>query len=416
VAGTLLAATLVLSTAACSSSDDSAANGGKIKLTVATFGEFGYKDLYTEYQQLHPNIEIVSRITKTEDHQKNLAAHLATGTGAADIEAVEEGWVGQFTSQPDKFYDWNEIGGAAIKDQWPLWKWQQASSANGKTIGLGTDVGGMAMCYRRDLFEKAGLPTDRDKVSALWTTWEDFIATGKKFEAAKVPGAHFMDGPAVMYRSILGQAKVGLYDGDKVVVDSNPDVKKAWDLVIDAMNSGLSAKIAAWSPDWNAGMAKGSFATLACPSWMMAYIQTQAKDTAGKWDIAAVPGGGGNWGGSFLTIPKQTKHLNEAKELAMWLTAPAQQAKVFRGYGNFPSTIGLYEDPVIKDFKNPFFNNAPVGAIFAASVKSMNPQFMGPKSGDINTAIINGLTRIEQGKQKPDESWTQVQKDVKALM
>lgn len=416
VAGSLIAAALVLSTTACGKDSDSSASNEKVKLTIATFGEFGYKALYTEYMAANPNIEIVERITKTEDHQKNLAAHLATNSGAADIEAIEEGWVGQFTSQPSKFYDWMELGGADIKSQWPAWKWQQASSPDGKVIGLGTDVGGMAMCYRKDLFAKAGLPTDRDAVSKLWPTWEDFIATGTKFQAAKVAGTHFMDGPAVMYRSILGQATTGIYDGDKVVVDSNPGVKKAWDLTIQAMNAGLSAKISAWTPDWNTGMAKGTFATLACPSWMMAYIQTQAKDTTGKWDIADVPGGGGNWGGSFLALPKQGKHVKEAAALAKWLVAPEQQAKVFRSVGNFPSTISLYEDPVIKDFKNPFFSDAPVGQIFSKSVKSMVPQYMGPKSGDINTAIINGLTRVEQGKQSPDESWAQVQKDVKALL
>ncbi|MEV4410416.1 hypothetical protein [Catellatospora sp. NPDC049609] len=41
VAGPLLAATLVLGTAACGGGDDPAAPGGKVKLTIATFGEFG---------------------------------------------------------------------------------------------------------------------------------------------------------------------------------------------------------------------------------------------------------------------------------------------------------------------------------------------------------------------------------------
>lgn len=409
-----LAAALIVGVAACGSGDTGSGDG-KVKLTIGTFGDFGYKALYTEYMAANPKIEIVERITKTEDHHKNLAAHLATNAGAADIEAIEEGWAGQFMAQPAKFYNLMDFGGAEIKAQWPEWKWQIGSAKDGSVIGLGTDVGGMAMCYRRDLFEKAGLATDRDAVSKLWPTWEEYIATGKKFEAAKLANTHFFDGPAVMYRSILAQQPIGLYDGDKVVVETNPGVKRAWDLSIQAVKEGLSAKIPAWTADWNAGFAKGSFATLACPSWMMAYIQTQAKDSAGKWDVAAVPGGGGNWGGSYLALPKQGKHAKEAAELAKWLTAPAQQAKVFRVSGNFPSTVSLYEDPVIKDFVNPFFNNAPVGQIFSKSVKEMAPQFMGQKSGDLNTAIINGLTRVEQGKQSPDASWTQVLKDVKAL-
>jgi cellobiose transport system substrate-binding protein len=414
-AGPLLAAVLAVSATGCGSGSGSAAGNDKVKLTIGTFGDFGYKPLYAEYMAAHPNVEIVERITKTEDHHKNLAAHLATNSGAADIEAIEEGWVGQYTAQPNRFYNWLDYGGAELRSQWPQWKWQQASSADGKVIGLGTDVGGMAMCYRKDLFDKAGLPSDRDAVSKLWPTWDDFLATGQKYEAAHLPNTHFMDGTKVMYRSVLAQAKVGIYDGDKIVLDSNPEVKKAWELTIKAVQVGLSAKITAWTPDWNVGMANGTFATLACPSWMMGNIQTNAKDIPGKWDVAAVPGGGGNWGGSFLTMPKQGKHVKEAAELAKWLTAPAQQAKVFRSVGNFPSTVTLYDDPVIKDFKNPFFNNAPVGEIFSTSVKSLVPQYVGPKSGDINTAIENGLTRVEQGKQTSDESWTQVLKDVKAL-
>ena len=34
---------------------------------------------------------------------------------------------------------------------------------DGKVIGLGTDIGPMAICYRKDLFKKAGLPTGRGR-------------------------------------------------------------------------------------------------------------------------------------------------------------------------------------------------------------------------------------------------------------
>ena len=59
---------------------------------------------------------------------------------------------------------------------------------------------------------------------------------------------------------------------------------------------------------------------------MMGYIQGQAPATKGKWDIAAVPGGGGNWGGSFLAVPKQSQHPAEAADLVKFLTSPASEA------------------------------------------------------------------------------------------
>ena len=45
----------------------------------------------------------------------------------------------------------------------------------------------------------------------------------------------------------------------------------------------------------------------------------------------------------------------------------------------------------------------------------MVPQYQGPRSGDINTRIIDGLTRVEQGRDTPDESWRKVLSDIEAL-
>ncbi|MEV0583736.1 extracellular solute-binding protein [Nonomuraea sp. NPDC050310] len=394
-----------------------AGGGAKTKIVIGTFNDFGYQSLYQEYEKAHPEIDIVERVAAAEEHHRRVATNLATGKGAADIEAIEEGWIGQFKANPDKFHNLTELGADKLASQWPEWKWKTSQSKDGRQLGLGTDVGGLAMCYRTDLFAKAGLPTDREQVSRLWSTWDGYIETGKKFAAAKLPKTAFFDGPIVMYRAILGQAPTGLYaTDDTVVVETNPEVRAAFDKTIEAIGAGLSAKITAWSADWNAGFQRGSFATIACPAWMMAYIQEQAKNAAGKWDIAAIPGGTGNWGGSFLTLPKQGKNPEAAFALASWLTAPEQQAKVFRAKGNFPSTNKLYSDPVITDFVNPFFNDAPVGKIFSQSVATMNAQYLGPKAGDINTAINNALTRVEQGKQTPDEAWNQAMTEVKKIL
>ena len=67
-----------------------------------------------------------------------------------------------------------------------------------------------------------------------------------------------------------------------------------------------------------------------CPAWMMGYIQGQAPATKGKWNIAPVPGGGGSWGGSFLTVSKQSQHPAEAADLVKFLTSPASELYVFK--------------------------------------------------------------------------------------
>ncbi|HLU72556.1 MAG TPA: ABC transporter substrate-binding protein [Nonomuraea sp.] len=394
-----------------------AAPAEKIKLTINLFGDFGFKPLYEEYKKTHPNIEIVENVTQFNDHHNNLVKRLATNAGAGDIEAAEVGYISTFTAQPQRFVDLKEYGLDKRESEYLDWKWQQGLSKDGsQLLGLGTDVGGLAMCYRKDLFEKAGLPSDRDEVGKLWPTWEEYIATGKKFAEAKVDGAKFVDSPGEIFRAMVNQAPVGLYDAqDNIIVDSNPDVKKAWDLSNQITAEGLSAKLAAFSPPWNTGFAKGSFATIICPAWMTGFIQEQAQDAAGKWDIAAVPGGSGNSGGSHLMVPKQSKHPKEAAELIDFLTSKENQAKVFKEEGTFPSIPELYDDPSIQSFTKEFFGDAPIGRIYSEAAKALKPQHLGPKEAEVRVAIGNGLGRVEQGKQTPDEAWAQVLEDVKKI-
>ncbi len=391
----------------------SATSRDNVTLRVDLFGDFGYHDLYKKFEAAHPGVTIKEDIESYADHHANLAKHLATGSGADDVVAIEVGYIAQFKSEPQYFVDLNQYGAAALRKQWLPWKWQQSIAPNGAQIGLGTDVGSMGICYRRDLMQAAGLPTSRAAVSKLWPTWQAFIATGARFEKNAPKGTYFFDSGSNVFNAMVGQLNPAYYDakGD-VIVGSNPSVKRAWDLTMQGVAKGESAGLAAFSTSWNTGFKESAFATVTCPAWMMGYIQGQAPNSAGDWDIAAVPGGGGSWGGSFLAVPKQSKNPELAAELVKFLTSPASEAYVFKQTGNLPSEPALYSTPAIASFKNPFFSGAPVGKIFTGSVLNLKPQITGPHQGDIQTAVTNAIERVEQKKQSASASWQQFLKDV----
>jgi cellobiose transport system substrate-binding protein len=415
---TLAAAVIALGLCATAVVASTASGGSQatITLRVGLFGDFGYQDLYKKYEKAHPNIDIKEDVQSYPDHHSNLAKHLAVGSGADDIESVEVGFIAQFKSQPNLFVNLNKLGAKKLQKQWLDWKWRQSVASNGAQIGLGTDVGSLAICYRRDLFKKAGLPTSRAAVSKLWPTWQHFVAVGKRFEKHAPRGVSFFDSGSNVFNAIIGQLNPAYYNAKgKVIVGSNPKVKAAWKLTMQAIQARESAGLAAFSNDWNTGYKKGKFATVTCPAWMMGYIQGQAPKTKGKWDIAAVPGGGGNWGGSFLTVPKQGSHTKEAYDLAKYLTSPASEAYIFKQTGNLPSQPKLLKSKAVLGFKNPFFSNAPVGRIFGTSALKLKPQTLGPHQGDIQTAVSNAIQRVEQRKQSPAKSWKQFLKDVKAV-
>ena len=414
----LAAAVIVLGLCATAVVASTASGGSQatITLRVGLFGDFGYHDLYQKYEKTHPNIDIKEDVQSYPDHHSNLAKHLAVGSGADDIESIEVGFIANFKSQPSNFVNMNKLGVKKLKNQWLDWKWRQSVAPNGAQIGLGTDVGSLAICYRRDLFKKAGLPTSRTTVSKLWRTWQAYVATGKRFQKHAPKGVSFFDSGSNVYNAMIGQLNPAYYNAKgKVVVGSNPKVKAAYALTMKAIQAHESAGLAAFSNEWNTGYKKATFATVTCPAWMMGYIQGQAPKSKGKWDIAAVPGGGGNWGGSFLTVPKQSSHPKEAYDLAKYLTSPASETYIFKQTGNLPSQPKLLKSKAVLAFKNPFFSNAPVGKIFGTSAMKLKPQILGPHQGDIQTASTNAIQRVEQKKQSPAKSWKQFLKDVKAV-
>ena len=420
-------AALSMLVSACGSSDGDGQAAPdpneKVTLTVQNFGLFGYKELYAQYMKDHPNVTIKeSAEGDLGKYTTALTQHIAAGSGAGDVVAIEEGAIVNFLQAPDKFVNFQEHGFNEMKGNWLDWKNAQATTADGKTtIGLGTDVGGLAMCYRKDLFKDAGLPTDRDEVSALWPSWDAYLETGKKFQAGTKGKGKFMDSSTNTYNSILMQVAgtdpgYTYFDKDNnLVFDSNPAVKSAWDTTNKLLAAGLSAKVKSFTPPWNAGFKNGAFATIACPAWMTGYIKGQAGDAGnGKWDIATVPGGSGSWGGSFLAVPTQSKHQAAAIELAKFLSSPAGQLEAFNAAGNLPSSPQDHQDPALLDFKNPYFSDAPVGELFIKGAINLKPVYLGAKNQAVRDAIENDLRSVEQGKRSSEEAWTNAIKSAKA--
>ncbi len=418
-----LAAVLVAATG-CGDDDEPAATGGgggeQVTLTVNVFGNFGYEDLYKEFQASHPNIKIVERGTGSDlsNYTPALTKNLATGSGAGDVVALEEGIMIQFKEQAQNFIDLGEHGANDDKGNFLPWKFEGGLASDGKkVIGLGTDVGSMGMCYRRDLFQKAGLPVERDAVAKLWPTWTDYVNVGNQFKG-KNTGAKWFDAASNTYNTILVQ-NAGTSPGytyfdkdNNLVVDSNPVIKQAYDQMLAMIGQGLSAGYKSFSDQWNAGFKQGTFATITCPAWMLGYIQGQAGEAnKGKWDVTSAPGDGGNWGGSYLGVPRQSKHPKEAAELVRFLTSPKGQVAAFKKVNNLPSSPVALDDPATKAFKNPYFNNAPVGEIFGTGAKELKPVYFGPRNQAVRDAVENTLLAVQQGKLKPEEAWARAVRD-----
>ncbi|WAB82721.1 ABC transporter substrate-binding protein [Microcella daejeonensis] len=388
---------------------------GDITLTVATFNDFGYTDeLLAQYEAENPGVTIVhNRAATSNDARDNFFTKLGAGSGLADIEAVEVDWFAEMMQYSDLLAD---LSDPEIADRWVDWKTEAATDADGRLVAYGTDIGPEAVCYRADLFAEAGLPTDRAEVAALLEgDWDRYFEVGDQFVEAT--GGAWFDSAGATYQGMINQVEFAYEEEEgTVIATENPEVKAIYEQVLEASET-QSAHLAQWSDDFFAGMANGDFATMLCPGWMLGVIEGNAPEVT-DWDIADVfPGGGGNWGGSYLTVPAQGANVEEATKLAAWLTAPEQQLQAFDSAGTFPSQTAAYSEDALLTATNEYFNDAPVGEILVNRSEAIGvAPFKSVKYFPINDALQKSLTRVDvDGTHTIESSWEQFVAEVEAL-
>ncbi len=415
--------------AGCSSdkkSDNAAADpNAKVTLTVGLFGTFGFKEagLYDAYTKLHPNITIKEdTVEQSSDYWTRLKTRLASGSGLDDVQGIEIGFVSDVVqNHAAQFVDFGSLPDAgSLKSSFYDWKWQQATSSDNKTVGLGTDAGPEAICYRPDLLRAAGLPSDGATLASKWSTWEDYIAFGKQYEASasKPANSRFVDSAASIFSTAVYQGTEAYNDaGGKPDPTNSDGVRNAWKYATDAAQAKITAGLSQFSPPWNKAFSSGAFATIACPTWMMGYIQGQAGNAyAGKWSVAPVlPGGATNWGGSWLGVPKASKHQKEAIALVEWLTGKQQQVTMWTQGGHWPSSSTAAQDPAVQSAKAAYFSDAPVGQIFGAISDKMKIPPIGLYDTQMQTAFTQQLTNVETKGTDPGKAFAAALKAVEQV-
>jgi len=321
-------------------------------------------------------------------------------------------------ANPTWFVDLRPFGADRIAADYLDWRWANGVADDGSVIGVPTDVGGLAVAYRVDLFERAGLPTDRETLARLWSDWSGFLDVGRRYvDAAETP---FIDDATSLFEVALYQQGGDLFYGEdrELVAFANPTVHRAWDLGLQAVGADVGADIDAryqvFQADWTDALSRGpsddSFAVVFAPAWMTTTIKNLSPASYGIWDLAPIPGAdlGGNWGGSQLSVVNGTDQPAEAWDLVQFLLSPSSQQRLFVEHGNFPSTPKLYGQSAIADVTDPFFNDAPVGQIFTDAAKNLRPYRAGEHDRTIMLSFRDGLHLIANEGVDSDEAWATV--------
>ena len=354
------------------------------------------------WNEQNPDIHVtVSRAAgANEIVQKLSAAHTAgnppdvTNVTYGDLPAlIVNGLVADITPEM-----------APLKDQIAPVAWNLVTF-DGTTWATPQGTSPMYFFYRKDLLAELNIEPPK--------TWEEFGEAAKAVRAADPTKylTQFSTGDAGTMAALTHQvgAKWWSLEGDQWTVDINgPEAKKVASFWQDLVTSDAVSGMQAFSPEWGAAIANGSIIGIISAVWAPPLIQNLAPDTLGDWAAIPLPRwsegvgaqySGGVTGGSATAVSALTKHPEEAKKFAIWITNNEEALSAYVRLMNiWPANLEarklpqLQEAPAfIPDEKN-FYQLA--GEIDAATPTVS----WGPNRGIAFDAYVNAMGEAVQNK------------------
>ena len=364
---------------------------------------------------ISPNVvkDAVAHFTQTKltpsviggDFKQKLLTTMTSHAFLPSITGVKGEDIASFKgSKADQFVDLNTLGADKIASQYVSWKLKQATTKDGKLLGLPIDIGPCALFYRQDVFAKGGLPTDPKDVSAAVSTWDDYFAAGVKLKKA-VPGSFILDDGTSPFAYTVKQGTKLFIDENNHFIGDQDHIRTAWDRSIKAMQLGIVAPYSEQgSTDSNAAYNDGTSAGSVGAAWHYLDLVQAAPKTSGKWRVAGMPGGPANFGGSFLAIPTEGGDHKLAFEIITWLLSPQNEAQTWVDNGNFPAAPASYTLPAMTA-PVPFFGGQRAIEIFAPAADKIPVAYEAPADAAVSDPFLSELKNVWAKHKNPDQAW-----------
>lgn len=379
-----------------------AAPGTKVELTFTSWVP-GMQKTVDLWNQTHPDIQVkyTEVVGGNDGTYQSYANQIKAGT-TGDLGMVE------FDNMPSFRLQNGLTNVAPCKpvadgiDGYPEWtRSQVAFGEEGAVYGVPMDVGPLALYYRKDLYDAAGLQPPK--------TWDEFAQQAATVKSKGGLIANFMPDQPAWFTALAWQNGARWFsvgdDGTWKVNLSDPktlQVAEFWQKLIDAKQVNTIPGIG--DAEWAALDASQEWTLIGAP-WTAKLIQTGVPTGDGKWAVAPLPqwtpGGtsAGSWGGSTAVVWAGSKHPYEASQFAMWAFGdPAALALNNQNGGQFPAATAGAELPALSQ-PFPYYGGQVIWQQFATANKQVDPSFTwGPTMTNTFDVLSNGFGEVVNGQ------------------
>jgi multiple sugar transport system substrate-binding protein len=379
-----------------------------------------HNQIAQEFNSTHQDTQVEFLTVTYEEHDSKFSTMLAGGLapdlvlpiGVMGVAGYYDEWLDIAPYIQRDNYDTSDFYGPTLKLQ----------TYPDKTIGLPIGVYPSVTFYNQDLFDKAGLAYPTHKFGDPTWTYDQLVEIAKKltldpdgndatspdFDPGNIAQWGWDGWDWVPFRALpakFGGNQLGVSADFRTAEANSAAWIQAMQFVQDSIwkwhvrPTGVISSSAFQDID---PLQSGQIAMWEVFSWM-AYDYSVWTE-AFNWDVAAVPTGPqGNLvaeaNGDTFTIPKSSKHPDQAWEVAKWLMQPEIMARLAKSYGCIParkSLAGSWMDSMKADYPNVDWQ------VFIDSIEYMDaqPNHEGwtPNHVKVWDATENALTLITTEK------------------
>ncbi|MVA74873.1 extracellular solute-binding protein [Auraticoccus sp. F435] len=340
-----------------------------------------------------------------------LRTSLAAGAYIPDLTNINSNNSLYFPAE-DQFLDLYELGAAELERDFYPWKWSLGETPTGRFCFFPLDIGPTGFFYRQDIFERAGLPSEPDEVSAATRTWDEWIELGEKLR--RDADAGMVQTAAQLFNQFLNASPERYFDtADRPLYEQEGSaVRQAWDLAVRAVQTGVVTG-ASSTTDQNAAWVSGRTAGQVEGAWWSEIVVDTAPETAGSWRIAQQPGPPGNSGGSFVAVPRTCKNPEAAFAWIRWAQSPQMQARTFNDVQLFPSTPESFELGVMES--SDFFGDQDPLEFFSEAAQTVPTTFISTHESKVG-AFRTELGLVSNGSKEPERAWEDAVTEVNRVL
>ncbi|HEU4657351.1 MAG TPA: sugar ABC transporter substrate-binding protein [Capillimicrobium sp.] len=359
------------------------------------------EDMLPAFKKQYPNVDVEIEALPYDQMRDRIVSSFLASKPTYDLIIVDNPWMYDFAEggfleplddriDATKGFDFEDYSA-------PL---REIATVDGQVYGVPFYNYALALVYRKDLYDKAGLkpPTTLDELQQAAAK----LTTDGRAGIAMQPQTGYKIFEE--WANYLFAAGGSIQDDEGNVTLDSPEAREALQKYIDIYQESAPENSLNWAFDESIrAVSSDKAAQLLSYNWMLPTLNREAGDD--RFAIAEVPGGKAVLGAWYWSIPANSANPDAAWSFISWLGSPEhERERVIAGGAPVRNSALDDEEVWQKGFGRDYYQTVK------AALEDAEPLANGPNAEEMITVVGEELNAAVAGQKSVDQAITDAAK------